>query len=82
MPLDGLIGGLLIGLAAALMLLGAGRIAGVSGMVARATGLAGTRRALRPGGAFVVGLPLGALVVALVAGPVRDALSRGSSWRC
>ena len=39
-PLAGLAGGVLIGLAAALMLLGAGRIAGVSGIAARAFGLA------------------------------------------
>ncbi len=70
MPGHGLIGGLLIGVAAALMLLGDGRIAGVSGMVARATGVAtaGAPRALAT--AFVLGLPLGALAVALVSGPV------------
>lgn len=39
-PLPGLIGGVLIGLAAAIMLLGAGRIAGVSGIAARAFGIA------------------------------------------
>ena len=38
-PLHGLAGGILIGLAAAMMLLGAWRIAGVSGIIARATGL-------------------------------------------
>jgi hypothetical protein len=38
-PLAGLGGGVLIGLAAALMLLGAGRIAGVSGIAARAFSL-------------------------------------------
>ena len=36
-PVHGLAGGVLIGLAAAMMLLGAGRIAGVSGIIARAT---------------------------------------------
>src|SRR3546814_13487253 len=36
MPLAGLIGGLMIGLAAAVMLLGLGRIAGGSGLAARA----------------------------------------------
>ena len=40
MPLEGLIGGLMIGVAAAVMLLGLGRIAGVSGLAARATGIA------------------------------------------
>ena len=39
-PVSGLIGGVLIGLAAAIMLLGAGRIAGVSGIAASAFGLA------------------------------------------
>ena len=38
-PLAGLAGGLLIGLAAALMLLGAGRVTGVSGIVGRAFGI-------------------------------------------
>ena len=42
MPVEGLTGGLLIGLAAAIMLLGIGRIAGVSGLAARATGIADT----------------------------------------
>ncbi len=40
LPVQGLIGGVMIGLAAAIMLLGLGRIAGVSGLAARATGLA------------------------------------------
>ena len=38
MPLAGFIGGLMIGVAAAIMLLGNGRIAGVSGMFARVLG--------------------------------------------
>ena len=42
MPVEGFIGGLLIGLAAAIMLLGLGRIAGVSGLAARASGIADT----------------------------------------
>ena len=40
MPLEGFFGGLMTGIAAALMLLGLGRIAGVSGMAAHATGIA------------------------------------------
>jgi uncharacterized protein len=70
MPVQGLIGGLMIGVAAAIMLLGAGRIAGVSGMAARAFGLSdgGTPRGLA--WAFILGLPIGAAIVALVAGPV------------
>jgi hypothetical protein len=62
-PLAGLIGGVLIGLAAALMLLGAGRIAGVSGIAARAFGLADSSLPRAGAWAFVIGLPLGALVV-------------------
>lgn len=62
-PLQGLAGGVLIGLAAALMLLGAGRIAGVSGIAARATGLGSGGLALSSAWSFLVGLPLGALVV-------------------
>jgi len=71
MPIAGLVGGLLIGLAAAIMLLGLGRIAGVSGMVARATGIAdkGAPRGLAV--SFAVGLPLGALVVTLVSGGIE-----------
>jgi uncharacterized membrane protein YedE/YeeE len=62
-PLEGLIGGLLIGLAAALMLLGAGRIAGVSGIAARAFGLASGSLPRLGAWAFIIGLPLGALIV-------------------
>ena len=70
MPVQGLIGGLMIGVAAAIMLLGAGRIAGVSGMAARAFGLSdgGAPRGLA--WAFILGLPIGAAIVALIAGPV------------
>ena len=62
-PLAGLIGGVLIGLAAALMLLGAGRIAGVSGIAARAFGLADSSLPRSGAWAFLLGLPLGALIV-------------------
>lgn len=62
-PLAGLVGGGLIGLAAALMLLGAGRIAGVSGIAARAFGLAESSLPRSGAWAFVIGLPLGALLV-------------------
>lgn len=68
-PLQGLAGGVLIGLAGAVMLLGAGRIAGISGMAARTLGL--TRGA--PWGLaalFILGIPLGALVVAALTGGI------------
>lgn len=71
MPLAGLIGGLMIGLAAAVMLLGLGRIAGVSGLAARAAGLTDGGAPWGIAAAFVVGLPLGAGIVALVGGPVE-----------
>lgn len=64
-PLGGLAGGMLIGLAAALMLLGAGRIAGVSGIAARAGGLAEGGMPRSAAIAFLAGLPLGAALLAL-----------------
>lgn len=67
-PLAGLAGGILIGLAAALMLLGAGRIAGVSGISARAFGLGESSMPRSAAWAFVIGLPLGALIVTLASG--------------
>jgi len=77
MPIRGLIGGLMIGMASAIMLLGLGRIAGVSGLAARATGITvdGAPRPLSI--AFVVGLPLGALLVALILGPVEARFEQG-----
>lgn len=67
-PLAGLAGGALIGLAAALMLLGLGRIAGVSGIAAKAAGLGGSGMERSSAWLFVLGLPLGALVVMLAQG--------------
>ena len=67
-PLHGLIGGVMIGLAAALMLLGAGRIAGVSGIIARATALADSGMSRSSAWMFLIGLPLGALLVASITG--------------
>ena len=59
-PITGLVGGLLIGLASALLLLANGRIAGVSGILGRSffgsTGDLGWRLA------FLVGLPIGAWI--------------------
>ncbi|WP_394730647.1 YeeE/YedE family protein [Altererythrobacter sp. GH1-8] len=67
-PLEGLGGGILIGLAAALMLLGAGRIAGVSGITARATGISDSGMSKSSAWMFLLGLPLGAAIVALASG--------------
>lgn len=71
MPVAGLIGGLMIGIAGAVMLLGLGRIAGVSGLAARATGLSSAGAPWPIATAFVVGLPIGAALVAGGAGPVE-----------
>ncbi|WP_374391827.1 YeeE/YedE family protein [Sphingopyxis sp.] len=70
MPVEGLLGGLLIGLSAAVMLLGNGRIAGVSGLSARALGIADTGAPRAMAAAFIVGLPIGAALVALLLGGV------------
>ena len=67
-PVDGLIGGILIGVAAAVMLLGSGRIAGISGITARAVGLAEGSFQRVSAFAFILGLPLGALLVMAYAG--------------
>lgn len=74
-PLAGLAGGVLIGLAAALMLLGAGRIAGVSGIAARAFGIASSSMPRTGAWAFVIGLPLGALIVTQTAGGAAPAFA-------
>jgi uncharacterized protein len=70
MPVEGFLGGLMIGLAAAIMLLGLGRIAGVSGLAARASGIADTGAPRSVALAFVIGLPLGALIVSTLNGGV------------
>lgn len=71
MPVDGLLGGLLIGASAAIMLLGNGRIAGISGLGARALGIADAGAPRAMAGAFIIGLPLGAALVALMLGGVE-----------
>ncbi len=70
MPVEGLIGGLMIGVAAALMLLGLGRIAGVSGLAARATGIADSGAPRGIAAAFVIGLPLGAFILSAITGGI------------
>lgn len=63
-PLAGFIGGLMIGVAAAVMLLGNGRIAGVSGMFARVLGLSEGGPPWAVALLFTAGLPLGAALAA------------------
>ena len=67
-PVRGLIGGVLVGVAAAMMLLGAGRIAGVSGIAARATGLGSGDMSPTSAWSFLAGLPAGAGAAALATG--------------
>lgn len=77
MPLQGLIGGLMIGAASAVMLLGLGRIAGVSGLAARATGITSSGAPRPLSIAFVIGLPIGAALIALLSGPVVARFDQG-----
>ena len=64
-------GGFLIGGAAAMLLLLTGRIAGVSGMIAAATRIADAGPPWRQAAAFVIGLPAGAALFALLVRPPR-----------
>lgn len=77
MPWHGLAGGMLIGLAAAVYLLVNGRVAGISGIVEQALKPAdsGFAQSL----AFIVGLPLGAVAVAVVAPGVVPRVELGGS---
>ena len=64
-PIPGLIGGILIGLSAVILMLTIGRIAGICGIVVNAmTATGAVDRSWRL--AFIVGLPLGALLVTAV----------------
>ena len=64
-PIVAIAGGLLIGTAAALLLLLTGRIAGVSGMTAAATRIGRGGAPWSQATAFIVGLPIGAALIAL-----------------
>ena len=76
-PVEGFAGGLLIGLAAAVMLLGIGRIAGVSGIAGRAFAINSSSLPKASAWAFLLGLPLGAILVALMTNADRPEFS---SW--
>src|SRR5689334_7940218 len=65
-PLMAISGGLLIGSAAALLLLLAGRIAGVSVLVATATRMGAGGTSSSQATAFLVGLPIGAALIVLL----------------
>ena len=68
-PLEGLIGGLMIGIAAAIMLLGLGRIAGASGLAGRSIGLSDAGPPRIVASMFIAGLILGALLFQGAFGP-------------
>ena len=70
-PITGLIGGILIGIAGSIMLLGLGRIAGVSGIAARATGLSGQGISRATAWLFLGGLLAGALAVGALSGGIE-----------
>jgi uncharacterized protein len=65
-PVSGLIGGLLIGLAAALLLLLNGRISGISGIVGAAPAVAALVTGLTPVFAFVAAMMAGMVLYAWV----------------
>lgn len=79
-PVEGLIGGIMIGLAAATMLIGTGRIAGVSGMASRAMLINRSGTPWPIAALFVGGLILGALIFTAVAGPVAAHYPPGFGW--
>jgi uncharacterized membrane protein YedE/YeeE len=64
-PFVAIAGGLLIGTAAAFLLLVAGRIAGVSGMAASATKIGSGGAPWSQATAFILGLPVGATLISL-----------------
>ena len=63
-PVFAIAGGLLIGSSAALFLLLAGRIAGISGLTAIATRIGSGGTPWAQAASFIVGLPIGAWIVA------------------
>ena len=69
-PISGLIGGLMIGGAAALLLLVNGRIAGISGIAGGVFANIGEERTWRL--AFLIGLVLGPLAIAALSGTMPE----------
>ncbi|MFM9941182.1 MAG: YeeE/YedE family protein [Hyphomicrobiaceae bacterium] len=78
MPWHGLVGGMMIGLSAALFLLLSGRMSGISGIVE--TALAPSGRSFGWSLAYLAGLPLGALLVSMMAPQVVPAIKLSASW--
>tara|TARA_B100000749_G_scaffold200717_1_gene156452 strand:+ start:172 stop:618 length:447 start_codon:yes stop_codon:yes gene_type:complete len=79
-PVEGLIGGLMIGAAAAIMLLGLGRIAGVSGLFARAIRIEASATPWAIAALFVAGLVLGGALFAGFVGPIEAQYPPGFVW--
>ncbi len=79
-PFEGFLGGLLIGGSALVMLLGAGRIAGVSGMLSRATLLNRSGTPWTVAALFVFGIVLGAILFVRTVGPVEAEFPPGWGW--
>ena len=79
-PGEGFVGGLLIGLGAAIMLLGLGRIAGISGLFARATAVERGGVAWSVAALFTVGLLVGAAVFAWLFGPIEARFAPSYGW--
>lgn len=65
-PFVAIVGGLLIGTAAALLLLLSGRVAGVSGMIAATTRMGASGTPWSQATPFLIGLPIGAALIALL----------------
>ena len=75
-PVSATLGGLLIGLAATILWLGSRRIAGISGILGNALFSSGAgERGWRL--AFVLGLPIGAALVAAISGPLPVTIEAG-----
>ena len=79
-PVEGLIGGLMIGVAAAMMLLGLGRIAGVSGLTARMTTLSRGGAPWPVAALFIVGLLVGPLLVLAAGHDIPATYPPGWAW--
>ncbi|WP_303978178.1 YeeE/YedE family protein [Dongia mobilis] len=75
-PLAALSGGALIGLAALILFLGLGRIAGVSGVLGQVLQRPDSETGWRL--AFLIGLPVGALLMAKVLGDVTPHVGTGT----
>lgn len=78
MPWHGLAGGLLIGVSAALFLLVAGRISGISGIIESALTFRG--RGVAANLAYLVGLPMGAVLITYLAPNVVPKLAVPATW--